>query len=189
MIALEEIHGRTVREILGGSEDAEYDDQLQLDEEGVDVQKEFGIATEQVMLLIGQQLARMHTASIIHGDLTTSNMILRRHEPDASTMVESSSTSSRELPAEIVLIDFGLTSTSTIPEDKAVDLYVLERAFSSTHPSPDEDQGSDPNNPNSHPLFEMILRAYGETCGNAWDAIRRRLDEVRLRGRKRSMVG
>ena len=56
------------------------------------------------MLLIGQQLARMHTASIIHGDLTTSNMILRRCEPDVllpSTMVEPSM-SSREPPAEIV---------------------------------------------------------------------------------------
>jgi tRNA A-37 threonylcarbamoyl transferase component Bud32 len=33
-----------------------------------------------------------------------------------------------------VIIDFGLSSISTLIEDKAVDLYVLERAFSSTHP-------------------------------------------------------
>jgi tRNA A-37 threonylcarbamoyl transferase component Bud32 len=32
-----------------------------------------------------------------------------------------------------ILIDFGLAYNSTIPEDKAVDLYVLERAFSSAH--------------------------------------------------------
>lgn len=32
-----------------------------------------------------------------------------------------------------VLIDFGLSYNSIIPEDKAVDLYVLERAFSSAH--------------------------------------------------------
>ncbi len=32
-----------------------------------------------------------------------------------------------------VLLDFGLSYNSTIPEDKAVDLYVLERAFGSAH--------------------------------------------------------
>ena len=32
-----------------------------------------------------------------------------------------------------VLIDFGLSYNSGIPEDKAVDLYVLERAFASAH--------------------------------------------------------
>jgi TP53 regulating kinase-like protein len=34
-----------------------------------------------------------------------------------------------------VLIDFGLSFTSAIPEDKAVDLYVLERALISMHSS------------------------------------------------------
>nr|ACN26810.1 unknown [Zea mays] len=34
-----------------------------------------------------------------------------------------------------VLIDFGLSFTLTIPEDKAVDLYVLERALISMHSS------------------------------------------------------
>lgn len=32
-----------------------------------------------------------------------------------------------------VAIDFGLTTTSTLAEDKAVDLYVMERALISTH--------------------------------------------------------
>ena len=35
---------------------------------------------------------------------------------------------------EVVLIDFGLGSMKPSVEDKAVDLYVLERAFISTHP-------------------------------------------------------
>lgn len=34
-----------------------------------------------------------------------------------------------------VLIDFGLSSMSTLQETLAVDLYVLERAFASTHPA------------------------------------------------------
>ena len=33
-----------------------------------------------------------------------------------------------------MLIDFGLSMISTMIDDKAVDLYVLERAFISTHP-------------------------------------------------------
>ena len=33
-----------------------------------------------------------------------------------------------------VCIDFGLSTQSTLAEDKAVDLYVMERAFSSAHP-------------------------------------------------------
>ena len=32
-----------------------------------------------------------------------------------------------------MLIDFGLSYTSTLAEDRAVDLYVLERAFGSAH--------------------------------------------------------
>jgi TP53 regulating kinase and related kinases len=34
-----------------------------------------------------------------------------------------------------VLIDFGLSFMSTLPEDKGVDLYVLERALLSMHSS------------------------------------------------------
>lgn len=75
-----------------------------------------------------------------------------------------------------MLIDFGLAYTSNLVEDKAVDLYVLERAFSSTHPA-------------SEPLFAGVLQAYEVRMGKEWKAISRRLDDVRLRGRKRSMVG
>lgn len=32
-----------------------------------------------------------------------------------------------------VLIDFGLSYNTQLSEDKAVDLYVLERAFTSAH--------------------------------------------------------
>lgn len=38
-------------------------------------------------------------------------------------------------PGTQVLIDFGLSYTSSLAEDKGVDLYVLERAFLSTHPN------------------------------------------------------
>jgi tRNA A-37 threonylcarbamoyl transferase component Bud32 len=74
------------------------------------------------MTSIGKTLAILHLAQIIHGDLTTSNMMLRPAP-------------ARPEGYEIVLIDFGLSSHSNVPENLAVDLYVLERAFASTHPT------------------------------------------------------
>ncbi|KAG8909222.1 serine/threonine-protein kinase bud32 [Tulasnella sp. 408] len=92
----------------------------------------------------------MHAVDIIHGDLTTSNMMLRK--------------SSGTDEIELVLIDFGLSYQSALVEDKAVDLYVLERAFASTHPE-------------SEPLFATVLDTYAEESGKAWPGIKRRLDD------------
>lgn len=60
---------------------------------------------------------------------------------------------------------------------QAVDLYVLERAFASTHPQ-------------SEPLFEEIVRVYSESdpSGKA-DLVLKKLEDVRSRGRKRTMLG
>jgi len=62
---------------------------------------------------IGESIALLHNHDIIHGDLTTSNMIL--HDD------------------RIHFIDFGLGSISTELEAKGVDLHVLMEAFESTH--------------------------------------------------------
>jgi len=61
---------------------------------------------------IGRKIAILHNYSIIHGDLTTSNMILNK---------------------EIYFIDFGLSFFSEKPEDKAVDLHLLKEALESKH--------------------------------------------------------
>jgi TP53 regulating kinase and related kinases len=72
---------------------------------------------------IGAAIGKMHDAEVVHGDLTTSNiMISQNKDCDSSEM------------NQIVFIDFGLGNMKPIVEDKAVDLYVLERAFVSTHP-------------------------------------------------------
>lgn len=63
-----------------------------------------------------------------------------------------------------VLIDFGLAYNSNLVEDKAVDLYVLERAFASTHPD-------------SEPLFASVLNAYQHRMGKEWTTVGRRLDD------------
>ncbi|EIW52930.1 serine/threonine protein kinase BUD32 [Trametes versicolor FP-101664 SS1] len=168
VLGIEWIDGKSVRFLLGGGaegeEEGEEDDEsaedtVETEEEPL---KEFNISQDSVMELIGTEIAKMHQADVIHGDLTTSNMMLRHP--------------SSQKGLQLVLIDFGLAFTSTLVEDKAVDLYVLERAFASTHPQ-------------SEPLFAGVLKAYEKKMGKDWSAISRRLDDVRLRGRKRSMVG
>ncbi|KAI9501267.1 serine/threonine-protein kinase bud32 [Coemansia spiralis] len=110
---------------------------------------------KELMSTVGKILHIMHSNNIVHGDLTTSNMII-----DESN--------------EVVLIDFGLSQISPSVEDKAVDLYVLERAFISTHP-------------NSERLFSAVLESYGTSA--AAQTVLRRLEDVRQRGRKRDMTG
>lgn len=47
--------------------------------------------TEQLMVLIGTEIAKMHQGDIIHGDLTTSNMMLRRaRQGEAARLVSAS---------------------------------------------------------------------------------------------------
>ncbi|POW09143.1 hypothetical protein PSTT_07057 [Puccinia striiformis] len=132
---------------------------------------------------VGSQIAILHSADIVHGDLTTSNMMIRKKQRPGSGEEET-----RELGGigqEVVVIDFGLSSVTSLVEDKAVDLYVLERAFLSTH--------SDPTNlslSHSSPLFEIVLDSYAKSLPkDAWKAVQTRLANVRMRGRKRSMVG
>lgn len=120
------------------------------------------------MELIGTEIAKMHQADVIHGDLTTSNMMLR-HPSSLKGLQLASPTMIYLSPLLTsqrvqVLIDFGLAFTSTLVEDKAVDLYVLERAFASTHPQ-------------SEPLFAGVLKAYEKKMGKDWSAISRRLDD------------
>ena len=78
--------------------------------------------------------------------------------------------------AELVLIDFGLSAVEQLVEAKGVDLYVLERALVSAHPG-------------SEPIFECILGAYSAANVTSGPAVRRKLDQVRARGRKRDMLG
>jgi TP53 regulating kinase-like protein len=111
----------------------------------------------------------------VHGDLTTSNLMLRPRRDLVNGDGEGAGAEEKVLDGEIILIDFGLASQSTADEDRAVDLYVLERAFGSTHPR-------------AEGLFGEVLKAYGESFKGA-NVVLKRLEEVRMRGRKRSMLG
>lgn len=63
--------------------------------------------------IIGKNIALLHDKGIIHGDLTTSNMILKNDN--------------------VFFIDFGLGFDSGKTEDKAVDIHLLRQAFESKH--------------------------------------------------------
>ena len=63
---------------------------------------------------IGKMIGRLHKNGIIHGDLTTSNMILTPN-------------------GKVVFVDFGLSERSTELEPKGVDLHLMNRTLKSTH--------------------------------------------------------
>jgi len=116
---------------------------------------------------IGAMAGKLHKNNLIHGDMTTSNMLVEtKHQIDNQDQIQ------------IYVIDFGLGDFSGTPEDKGVDLYVLERALISAHP-------------NTEFMFEAILQSYAAEMDNKKmsQAVLKKYEEIRMRGRKRDMVG
>lgn len=62
---------------------------------------------------LGEEISKLHSKDIIHGDLTTSNLIFK--------------------DGKLYFIDFGLGFFSNRVEDKAVDLHLLKQALESKH--------------------------------------------------------
>jgi len=62
---------------------------------------------------LGKMVATMHEGSLVHGDLTISNVLSE--------------------DGRLFLIDFGLGDLSTELEDRGIDLLLLNRAMKSTH--------------------------------------------------------
>ncbi|EEP75388.1 conserved hypothetical protein [Uncinocarpus reesii 1704] len=124
---------------------------------------------------IGHVIGQLHKAGVIHGDLTTSNLIFRDRPKEFAENSDIQAMHWKPMDGDIVLIDFGLASQSIQDEDRAVDLYVLERAFGSSHPRTEK-------------FFEEVLTAYRGSFKGA-DPVLQTLKKVRMRGRKRSMIG
>jgi len=80
-----------------------------------DALQDTSVDGERVCRRIGEIAGRLHANDIVHGDLTTSNMLLNGDR--------------------IVLIDFSLGQKSSELEDKGVDMHLLEEAFHSAHHS------------------------------------------------------
>jgi TP53 regulating kinase-like protein len=62
---------------------------------------------------VASNISILHNNNIIHGDLTTSNMILSE--------------------SKVYIIDFGLSFHSSRIEDKAVDIHLLKQALEAKH--------------------------------------------------------
>ena len=108
---------------------------------------------QSLALEIGNRVGELHGADIVHGDLTTSNMIQHKET------------------SKIHLLDFGLSQFSNKVEDKAVDLFLMERSLESTHYNiPD--------------LFTKVIEGYKQSCPSA-AIVLQRLEEVRKRGRNK----
>ena len=169
---MEWIEGRTVKEALvNGARRVKEGGEMWKDKWEEEVRGLMGN--------IGWAVGGMHKVGVVHGDLTTSNLMLRPKPDNIIINGDDGAIGHDEgeelRNGEIVLIDFGLSAQTMQDEDRAVDLYVLERAFGSTHP---ELEGE----------FEEVLKAYRESYKEA-EVVLKKLGEVRLRGRKRSMLG
>ena len=98
---------------------------------------------------IGGEIAKMHDNGIIHGDLTTTNIIVKNNRP--------------------YFIDFGLGFFSNKIEDKAVDLYLLKQALTSSFPNI------------SNEFFSKLLNGY--KLSKNYNYVLDRLKKVEKRGR------
>ena len=92
-IIMEYIEGQQVKQVLNSASKIERHD---------------------LCVKIGESIARLHKHGLIHGDLTTSNMILNPS-------------------GKIFFIDFGLGEKNIELEAQGVDLHLLKRALQSTH--------------------------------------------------------
>ncbi len=104
---------------------------------------------------MGQKIGQLHMADIVHGDLTTSNMIVAQET------------------RELRFIDFGLSAFSEKVEDKAVDLFLLQKALDTTHTNVSKE------------MFDSVLAGYREVYGDGADAVMERFEKVRMRGRNK----
>jgi len=110
-------------------------------------------ARETLSRQIGTLIGRLHKNNMIHGDLTTSNMILTE-------------------TGKIYLIDFGLGYNSTSIEDKAVDLHLMKRALESTHYRVTEEVFS-----------KILVGYQEEVGSSPMKEIYDRMESIRKRGR------
>lgn len=107
---------------------------------------------------VGTHVASMHAAGVVHGDLTTSNIM---HDPSSGTLG---------------FIDFGLASFNPSIEEKAVDLHLFKRVITSTHA-----RYFTATFPHFMAGYEARMQALGNASGFA--EIARRVDKIESRGR------
>jgi TP53 regulating kinase-like protein len=112
---------------------------------------------------IGEEISKMHENDIIHGDLTTSNLILVKDTVSKPKRGDNN--------FKIFFVDFGLGHISHKIEDKAVDLHLLKQALEAKHFE------------NWEILFNEVLKGYKNYQDS--DKVFERLKRIDKRGRYR----
>ena len=130
----------------------------------------------EIMVQVGKEVAKLHDNNIIHGDLTTSNIILVENENEkiinkTTNSINQSVSNSKLIKNsfKVYIIDFGLGFTSSRIEDKAVDLHLIKQAVEAKHFKYHEK------------LFTSFLKGY-KTSKEA-EKVLKQLEAVELRGR------
>lgn len=109
---------------------------------------------EEICRQIGIIIGLLHKNNIIHGDITTSNLIFETNTD------------------KMFLIDFGLAEYSTNVEDQGVDLHLIHRVLQSTHIKIVDTS------------FKYIKKGYEIILGEEKAGkVFQRLEEIELRGR------
>lgn len=135
---------------------------------------------EEICKMIGQNIAILHDNNIIHGDLTTSNMIYVENginstetslnkEEDINNKIKKHEPSDSEASGKVYFIDFGLGFESKKIEDKAVDLHLIKQALEAKHFN------------NYEKFFKAVLEGY--KLSKHHEATINRLKAVEKRGR------
>jgi len=131
---------------------------------------------KEVCFLIGVNIGKLHDAGIIHGDLTTSNMIWVSDVgasglvPTPPLTAEQRGEVSGEVQDKVYFIDFGLGYGNGRVEDKAVDLHLIKQALEAKHFGRWEE------------YWDEIQRGYLEESKGAREVLKR-LEKVEKRGR------
>jgi len=99
LIKLDETNNKLILEYQKGKKLSQFLDKLK--------------NNQKICKTIGKQIAILHDNNILHGDLTTSNMIYKNNK--------------------VYFIDFGLGFESNNAEDKAVDLHLIKQALEAKH--------------------------------------------------------
>jgi Kae1-associated kinase Bud32 len=106
---------------------------------------------------LGGEVARLHSSGIMHGDLTTSNVLLDNDDNGDD---------------ELTLIDFGLAIRTTRLEDRAVDLRLVKETLTGAHSEV------------ASKAYAALLEGYGGEVGaGEVRAVTRQVAEIERRGR------
>ena len=131
---------------------------------------------EEVCIQIGNNIAKLHDADIIHGDLTTSNMIYvendninKNNNKLITNNIPKELADNNDNSGKVYFIDFGLGFESKKIEDKAVDLHLIKQALEAKHFN------------NYERFFKAILEGY--KISKHHEATIQRLKAVEKRGR------